>query len=55
MLKVLAPSGLDGWEIALWFTTATGWLDDRRPVDLLVGAADDVVAAAAQAFDALGV
>ncbi|MED5813442.1 hypothetical protein VST63_13855 [Mycolicibacterium sp. 050232] len=55
VLKVLEPYGLDGWETALWFTSATGWLDDRRPVDLLVGAADDVVAAAGQTFDALGV
>lgn len=55
VLKVLESYGLDGWETALWFTTATGWLDDRRPVDLLIGAADDVVAAAAQTFDVLGV
>lgn len=54
VLKAFEPYGLDGWETALWFTTATGWLDDRRPVDLLVGAADDVVAAAGQTFDALG-
>ncbi|OMC05693.1 hypothetical protein A5733_18615 [Mycobacterium sp. NS-7484] len=39
---------------ALWLTSATGWLDGRRPVDLLVGAADHVVAAAGQIFDAVG-
>ena len=46
VLEALRPFGLDGWEIALWFTTATGWLDDRRPVDLLDADADGVVAAA---------
>ncbi|MBU9766062.1 hypothetical protein FR943_19725 [Mycobacterium sp. TNTM28] len=55
VLKVLEPYGLDGWETALWFTSRTGWLDDRRPVDLLVGAADDVVVAAGHAFDGVGV
>jgi len=27
--------GIGDWEAALWFTAPNGWLDDRRPVDLL--------------------
>jgi hypothetical protein len=55
VLEVLEPYGMDGWQTALWFTTATGWLDDQRPVDLLATAPDDVVAAAGQLFaDATG-
>lgn len=54
VLRAFEPYGLDGWETALWFTTATGWLDDGRPVDLLVTAADDVVEAAGHAFDEVG-
>ena len=27
---------LDDWELCAWFTQANGWLDDRRPIDLLV-------------------
>lgn len=55
VLRAFEPYGLDGWETALWFTTASGWLDDRRPVELLVTAADDVVEAAGRAFDEVGV
>jgi len=34
---VLATLGQQsrGWELALWFTSANGWLDGWRPVDLL--------------------
>jgi hypothetical protein len=46
VLLALQPYGLDGWEIALWFTTASGWLDDRRPVDLLDEDPAEIVAAA---------
>lgn len=50
VLQAFEPYGLDGWETALWFTTASGWLDDKRPVDLLTTAPDDVVEAAGHAF-----
>jgi hypothetical protein len=53
VLRALAPYGLDGWETALWFTTASGWLDDRRPVDLLDEDPAEIVAAAAHTVDAV--
>jgi hypothetical protein len=37
---------MSDWEIALWFTTSTGALADRRPVDLLHDDPDAVLAAA---------
>jgi hypothetical protein len=51
VLEVFEPYGLDGWETALWFTTASGWLDDQRPVDLLTREPEQVVEAARHAFD----
>lgn len=35
--SVLATVGRqsEGWELALWFLASNGWLDGRRPVDLL--------------------
>lgn len=53
VLAALEPYGLNGWEIALWFTTASGWLDDRRPVDLLDDNPDKIVAAAGHTVDAV--
>src|SRR5690242_10429135 len=53
VLLALQPYGLDGWEIALWFTTASGWLDDRRPVDLLDEDPAAVIAAAGHTVDAV--
>jgi hypothetical protein len=50
ILEVFEPHGLEGWELALWFTTASGWLDDQRPVDRLAGAPDDVVMSAERTF-----
>ena len=38
---------LRGWEILLWFTGSSGYLDGARPVDRLSGAPNEVVAAAA--------
>ena len=38
---------LRGWEILLWFTGSSGYLDGARPVDRLSGDPDEVVAAAA--------
>lgn len=51
VLEVFEPYGLDGWETALWFTTASGWLDDQRPVDLLTREPEEVVEAARHTFD----
>jgi hypothetical protein len=51
VLEVFEPYGLDGWETALWFTTASGWLDDQRPVDLLTREPKRVVEAARHAFE----
>ena len=47
-LRVLrAAPGLTDWQAALWFATPTGWLDGRRPVDLL----DEDPAAVAEAAE----
>ncbi|MGH3634308.1 hypothetical protein [Mycobacterium sp.] len=51
VLEVFQPYGLDGWETALWFTTASGWLDDQRPVDLLTREPEQIVEAARHTFD----
>ena len=50
VLAHLRRAGLTDWQAALWFATPTGWLEDRRPADLL---AEDpgAVASAAAAFD----
>jgi hypothetical protein len=45
-LDALSAHGLTDWEIALWFTTSTSSLGDRRPVDLLASDPDAVVEAA---------
>jgi hypothetical protein len=37
---------LRGWELLLWFTASSGYLDGARPVDLLATSPDDVVRAA---------
>jgi hypothetical protein len=39
------------WEVALWFSKRSGWLDDRRPVDLLASDPEAVVAAAVRERD----
>ncbi|HXM69883.1 MAG TPA: hypothetical protein VN970_02025, partial [Thermoanaerobaculia bacterium] len=54
--EVLAAFGpkAAGWQTALWFTGANGWLGGKRPVDLLKSAPEAVAAAArreAGAFD----
>lgn len=46
VLAVFEGQGLSAWEVALWFTTRTGWLGDRRPIDLLVDDSDLVREAA---------
>jgi hypothetical protein len=37
---------LNGWELALWFTGANGWLGGLRPVDVLTSAPEQVTRAA---------
>jgi hypothetical protein len=51
VMQVFDKYGLDGWETALWFTTASGWLDDQRPVDLLTREPEQIVKAARHTFD----
>jgi hypothetical protein len=46
VLRALDAQRMGEWEVALWFTKRTGWLDDRRPVDLLAEDSDAVVDAA---------
>jgi hypothetical protein len=53
VLAALGPKAA-GWQTALWFTGANGWLGAKRPVDLLESAPEAVAAAArreAEAFD----
>jgi hypothetical protein len=53
VLAVFGPKAA-GWQTALWFTGANGWLGAKRPVDLLESAPESVAAAArreAAAFD----
>ena len=38
----------DGWQTALWFTLANGWLGGQRPVDLLRSDLDGLLDAARQ-------
>jgi Sigma-70, region 4 len=49
-VPILRERGLDGWPLALWFTTPTGWLWDRRPVDLLEEDPQGVLRAAGEAL-----
>ena len=46
--KVIEILGKDtsDWGLAIWFTAGNGWLDDRRPVDLLKDDPEQVVQAA---------
>jgi DNA-binding CsgD family transcriptional regulator len=46
----LRERGLSGWALALWFLTPSGWLWDRRPVDLLEEDPERVIAAAGAAL-----
>jgi hypothetical protein len=41
------------WGLALWFAAANGWLDGKRPVDLLDSAPEDVIEAAERAAEEL--
>jgi hypothetical protein len=51
VLERLRAAGLDDWQAALWFSSPTGWLDDRRPVDVLAHDPEAVASAAAQFGD----
>ncbi|MDY7092423.1 MAG: antitoxin Xre/MbcA/ParS toxin-binding domain-containing protein [Acidobacteriota bacterium] len=46
VLGIFEGSGVSPWAMALWFTGPSGWLDGRRPVDLLESEAEAVVEAA---------
>jgi hypothetical protein len=53
--QVLATLGRQSreWELALWFTSANGWLDGRRPVDLLRSEPEEVAQAAEREAEGL--
>ena len=53
VLERLDESHLNDWQTALWFTSPTGWLGGRRPVDLLRDQPDDVALAAAREVESL--
>jgi hypothetical protein len=46
VLQALGAGQLTDWQIALWFTSSTGWLGGRRPVDLLEEEPESVLQAA---------
>jgi hypothetical protein len=46
VLAALPREEMSDWEVALWWTADNGWLDGRRPVDLMDEDPDAVVAAA---------
>jgi hypothetical protein len=48
VLGHLNEGSLSDWQTALWFTSANGWLDGERPVDLLSEQPDAVAAAASR-------
>ncbi len=52
--EVLSAFGDDeGWQTALWFTAANGWLDGARPVDLLTNDPAEVAKAARREVEEL--
>lgn len=54
VLRQLSLGGLTEWETALWFAAPNGWLDDRRPADLLLDDPARVVEAARQEVSEFG-
>lgn len=50
VLKHLSHPSMTLWQQALWFTSANGWLDGRRPVDVLDEEGEAVVDAAREAL-----
>ncbi|HSS51246.1 MAG TPA: hypothetical protein VLX28_20075 [Thermoanaerobaculia bacterium] len=53
--RVLATLGGESreWELALWFTSANGWVDGRCPVDLLRSEPEEVAQAAEREAEGL--
>ncbi len=49
----VALSGRSSWELALWFAADNGWLEGRRPVDLLETEPEAVAAAAGRAAEGI--
>ncbi|APO70646.1 hypothetical protein IE4872_PD00103 (plasmid) [Rhizobium gallicum] len=54
--KALASLGekKSGWQLAFWFTSPNGWLDGKRPVDVIKDSNAVVQAAAREAEDIIG-
>jgi len=52
VLEILGQE-VTGWGLALWFTAGNGWLDDRRPVDLLKSEPEEVEQAAEREVEEL--
>jgi hypothetical protein len=52
VLEALPTDAMSDWEVALWWTSANGWLDSERPVDRLDDT-DALVAAAAHLAEPL--
>jgi hypothetical protein len=54
--KVLALLGerKSGWQLAFWFTSPNGWLDGKRPVDVIKNTKAVVQAAVREAEDIIG-
>jgi hypothetical protein len=52
VLAALPTAQMSDWEVALWWTSANGWLDSERPVDRLDDR-DALVAAAAHLAEPL--
>ncbi len=50
VLKHLKHPSMTPWQQALWFTTANGWLDGRRPIDVPDKEGKAVIAAAREAL-----
>jgi hypothetical protein len=46
VLSALPREDMSDWEVALWWTADNGWLDGRRPVDLIDEDPDSVAAVA---------
>jgi hypothetical protein len=46
VISLLRSAGLEGWQIALWFTGPLARLGDRRPVDIIDSEPDQVIEAA---------
>jgi hypothetical protein len=51
VISLLRSAGLEGWQIALWFTGPLARLGDRRPVDVVDTEPDQVVEAAGAVQD----